>query len=70
MRHFYGVEYLHKSVKSFVIFYQLFHSAEETFLKLFNNPDKTCKKNYFIETFAVLEHIYQKKLSMKAIVET
>ena len=31
MRHFYGVQFLNKSVKSFVIFYQLFQSAKETF---------------------------------------
>ena len=44
MRHFYGVQFLNKSEKSFVIFHQLFQSAEETFfLQLFNNPEKMFK---------------------------
>ena len=31
MRHFYGVQFLNKSVKSFVIFHQLFQSTNESF---------------------------------------
>ena len=43
MKHFYGVQFLNKSVKWFVIFHQLFQSAEETFfLQFLNNMDKTC----------------------------
>ena len=34
IRHFYGVQFLNKSVKSFVIFHQLFQSAEETFFTI------------------------------------
>ena len=34
MRHFYGVQFLNKSVKSFVIFHQLFQSAEEKYLMI------------------------------------
>ena len=46
-RHFYGVQILNKSLKSYLIFHQLFQPAEETYrtkLQLFNNQDKTCKK--------------------------
>ena len=46
MRHFYGVKFLNNRVKAFVTFHQLFQSAEETFLKLFNKPDP------FLETLS------------------
>jgi len=38
---------LNKSVQSLVIYHQLFQSAEETFLQIFNIPVKACKKNIF-----------------------
>ena len=45
MRHFYAVQFLNKSEKSFVIFHQLFQSAEETFfLQLF-----CCAGTYFLK---------------------
>jgi len=47
MRPFDGVQFLNKRVELFVIFHQMFQSAEEIFLKLFNNPDETFKKIYF-----------------------
>jgi len=39
LRHFYGVQFLNMTVKSFVIIHQLFQSAEETCLTIIN-PDK------------------------------
>ena len=42
MRHFYGVQYLNKSVKSFVMFHLLFQSAEETFVLQFLLTHLTC----------------------------
>ena len=49
IRHFYGVQFLSKSVKSFcnISPWLMFQPAEESFLKLFNNTDKTCKQNNF-----------------------
>ena len=39
----YNVQFLNKSAKSFVIFHQLFQSAEKKFfLQSLNNMDKTC----------------------------
>ena len=48
IKHVYGVQVLNKNLKSFVIFHQLFKSAEETFLQLFNNQDKICKVKKYI----------------------
>ena len=43
MRHYYGVKFFNKSIKSFVLFSQLSQPAEETFfLQFLNNMDKTC----------------------------
>ena len=45
MRHFYGVQFLNKSVNSFVIFHQLFQSAKRyILLQIFNNMEYTCNK--------------------------
>lgn len=49
MRHFYGVEFLNKSEKSFIIFHWLFQPAEE----FLNKIDKTCKNT-------ILQHGYEK----------
>ena len=49
MKNVYDVQFLNKSLKSFVIFHQLFQpAAEETLLQLFNNPDKTYKNSFII----------------------
>jgi len=43
IRHFYGVQFLNKSVKSFVIFHLLFQSADKPFVifhQLFQSADK------------------------------
>ena len=59
MRDVYGVQFLNKSVKSFVIFHQLFQSAEETFfLQFLNNMDKTLVTKTIIQTSC----IYTKRL--------
>ena len=43
MMRMYCVQFLNKSVKSFVIFHLFFQSAEETFfLQFLNSMDKTC----------------------------
>ena len=48
MRHFYGLQFLNKSVKVvFNISPVVSVSRRNVFLQLFNNPDKTCKKKLF-----------------------
>ena len=54
MRDVYGVQFLNKSVKSFVIFHQLFQSEEETFfLQFLNNMDKTLVTKTKIQTSCI-----------------
>ena len=48
MRHIYGLQFLNKSVEVVCnILPVVSVSRRNVFLQLFNNPDKTCKKNYF-----------------------
>ena len=47
IKHFYSVHFLNKSVKSFVIFHQLFRPAGEMFfLQFLNKMEKTWNKYY------------------------
>ena len=49
--HYYSEQFLNKSVKSFVIFHQIFQSEEETMILQFcNNMDKTLQTDNIIQT--------------------
>ena len=60
MRHFYGVQFLNKRVKSIAIFHQLFQTAF-VFLQYLQNMDKTWNKYNSTNQL----HLYKQRPNLK-----